>query len=336
MKKNLLALSVATALLATAGMASAAVTDTGYFGVRGGYAHSDWNGSNDAWTEKENSGFGGGVYGGYSLSQYFSLEGAYNFFGGLEATNGLDNKDIKLHGPELSARLSLPISDNGSDLFLRGGVMYAMGSGSDGEFAPVAGVGANFMFNDSLALRVGYDRYFEVYDADPEYKGVDFDLDLAYVGLNYVFGKAAPAPAPEPITQTVTTSYTLDANTTFGFDSSALSDQGKDAVKQVIVEAQNSELQFVQYNVAGYTDRIGNPNYNQKLSERRAQAVADELVAKGVAPADISTVGMGSADPVTGSECDNLSRKDMIKCVAPDRRVVINVTGTTSKTETVK
>lgn len=336
MKKNLLALSVASVLLATAGMASAAVTDTGYIGARAGYAHADWNSSNDPWVEKDNGGVGGSIFGGYSLSQYFSLEAAYNFFGGMEATNKVDNKDLKIHGPELSARLSLPLTDNGTDVFLRGGFMYAMGSGSDGEFAPVAGVGVNVMLTDNFAVRAGYDRYFEVYDAEPQYKGVDFDLDLAYLGVSYVFDKPAPAPVAEPVTQTVTTSYTLDANTTFGFDSSALSEQGKTAVNQVILEAQNSNLQFVQYNVAGYTDRIGNPNYNQKLSERRAQAVADELMAKGVAASDITAVGMGSADPVTGSECDNLNRKDMIKCVAPDRRVVINVTGTSSKTETVK
>lgn len=335
MKKNLLALSVATALLATASVASAAVSDTGYFGARLGYANADWNSSADAWESKEKSGLGGGVYGGYSLSEYFSLEGAYNYIGGFEAQNGVDTKDVSIHGPELSARFSLPVNDAGSDIFLRGGVMYAMGSGSDGEFAPVVGVGLNLMLNDNLAFRIGYDRYFETFDAEPEYNGIDFDVDLAYVGLNYVFGKSAPAPVAEPVTQTITNTYTLDANTTFGFDSAELSEQGKTAVNQVILEAQNSGLEFVQYQVTGHTDRIGNPAYNQKLSERRAQSVADELVAKGVSAADISAVGVGSSEPVTGTECDNLGRKDMIKCTAADRRVEVKVTGTTTKTETV-
>lgn len=335
MKKNLLALSLATALLATTSVASAAVSDTGYFGARLGYAHADWNSSNDVWGSKEKGGLGGGIYGGYSLSKYFSLEGAYNYIGGFEAQSALDTKDVSIHGPELSANFSLPLSEQGSDLFVRGGVMYAMGSGSDGKFAPVVGVGLNLMMNENLGFRIGYDRYFDAFDAKPEYSGIDFDVDLAYVGLNYVFGKSAPAPVVETVTQTVTNTYTLDANTTFGFDSAALSDEGKNAVNQVIIEAQNSGLEFVQYQVTGHTDRIGNPAYNQKLSERRAQSVADELVAKGVPSSDISAVGVGSSEPVTGPECDNLGRKDMIKCTAADRRVEVKVTGTTTKIETV-
>ncbi len=50
--------------------------------------------------------------------------------------------------------------------------------------------------------------------------------------------------------------------------------------------------------VAGYTDSLGNPAYNMDLSERRAHAVASQLVKDGVAAENVSYIGYGAANPV--------------------------------------
>ncbi|HEY5331037.1 MAG TPA: OmpA family protein [Acidobacteriaceae bacterium] len=50
--------------------------------------------------------------------------------------------------------------------------------------------------------------------------------------------------------------------------------------------------------VEGYTDSIGSDAYNQKLSENRANAVHDFLVANGVPAANVTAAGYGKADPV--------------------------------------
>ena len=50
--------------------------------------------------------------------------------------------------------------------------------------------------------------------------------------------------------------------------------------------------------VAGYTDSLGNANYNMDLSERRAHAVASQLVKDGVAAANVSYIGYGAANPI--------------------------------------
>ena len=50
--------------------------------------------------------------------------------------------------------------------------------------------------------------------------------------------------------------------------------------------------------VAGYTDSLGNPNYNIDLSERRAYAVASRLVQDGVPAANVSYIGYGAANPI--------------------------------------
>ncbi len=50
--------------------------------------------------------------------------------------------------------------------------------------------------------------------------------------------------------------------------------------------------------VKGYSDSIGNPAYNVDLSQRRAQAVADALVARGVNAGNVTAIGYGAANPV--------------------------------------
>lgn len=50
--------------------------------------------------------------------------------------------------------------------------------------------------------------------------------------------------------------------------------------------------------VEGHTDSTGPADYNQRLSERRAQAVYDLLVQQGVPPARLAVKGYGETDPV--------------------------------------
>lgn len=54
--------------------------------------------------------------------------------------------------------------------------------------------------------------------------------------------------------------------------------------------------------VAGYTDSLGNPNYNVDLSQRRAKAVAMELVKEGVPAKNVSFIGYGAANPVASNK----------------------------------
>ena len=88
-------------------------------------------------------------------------------------------------------------------------------------------------------------------------------------------------------------------------------------------------VQFGAVIVTGHTDRIGSLKYNMKLSERRATVVKDYLVAKGVDQKLIFWEGKGpkQAIPVT-KFCDNkMKRKQLIECLAPNRRVTVEVVG---------
>ena len=54
--------------------------------------------------------------------------------------------------------------------------------------------------------------------------------------------------------------------------------------------------------VSGHTDSVGSKVYNQKLSEDRAESVADFLANKGVNPARIELVGLGENNPIASNQ----------------------------------
>lgn len=67
--------------------------------------------------------------------------------------------------------------------------------------------------------------------------------------------------------------------------------------------------------VAGHTDTKGSEEYNQKLSERRAQAVANELIYNGVATQRITTIGYGESRTISSSDAMNRRVEILIKPV---------------------
>ncbi len=112
------------------------------------------------------------------------------------------------------------------------------------------------------------------------------------IGVRYAFNapapavQAAPAAAPAPAVQPAR-SYLVF----FDWDKATLTNRARQIVKEA---ADNStRVQYTRIEVNGYTDTSGTPQYNQRLSVRRAQAVAAELVADGVPRNAISIQGFG-------------------------------------------
>jgi OOP family OmpA-OmpF porin len=132
-----------------------------------------------------------------------------------------------------------------------------------------------------------------------------------------------PAPAPAPQVQKIT----LASKALFDFDKAVLKPEGKAAIDTEIIAKLKDVQKLELVLVTGHTDRIGSQAYNQKLSERRADAVRDYLVSKGVAKDKIETLGMGKTQPVPGVTCTMTAMKELIACLAPNRRVEVEVKG---------
>jgi OOP family OmpA-OmpF porin len=132
--------------------------------------------------------------------------------------------------------------------------------------------------------------------------------------------RAAPAPKPKAKTLTITSTQL------FAFNKSVLTSEAKGRLDREVLARLNefATIQFI--NVYGHTDRIGSAQYNQKLSERRANAVKAYLVSKGVAASKVETYGYGKTSPVKSCP-GNMSRKALVDCLAPNRRVVVEAKG---------
>jgi OOP family OmpA-OmpF porin len=178
--------------------------------------------------------------------------------------------------------------------------------------------------NDTLCWRTGY--------WTPAMAIVECDPDLVPKPPPPAVAPPAPPPPPPPAPPPAPglQKITLATKALFDFDKAVLKPEGKTAIDTEVLSklANVSKLELIL--VTGHTDTIGTQQYNQKLSERRADAVRDYLVSKGVAKDKIETLGMGKTQPVPGLVCKQpypKERKALIACLAPDRRVEVEVKG---------
>ena len=131
-----------------------------------------------------------------------------------------------------------------------------------------------------------------------------------------------PEPMPEPVAVAFP-KVTIQSEMLFGFDKSSVKPEGKVALDEQVVEQMRANPQVELLLITGHTDRIGSDQYNQKLSQRRADAVKEYLVSKGIDANRLHSVGKGESEPV--AECSDARRKALIQCLQPNRRVVLEI-----------
>lgn len=112
----------------------------------------------------------------------------------------------------------------------------------------------------------------------------------------------------------------------FGFNRAALTPEGKAKIDSDILPKLKDFAEIRYINVNGHTDMLGSPNYNQELSEKRAEAVRDYLISQGAKADKIEVYGYGQTLPVKSCR-DEKNRSAVIECLAPNRRVQIEVQG---------
>ena len=110
---------------------------------------------------------------------------------------------------------------------------------------------------------------------------------------------SAPAPAPAPA-PAVASKVTYAADAFFDFDKSVLKPEGKAKLDDLVSKVKGINLEVII--AVGHTDSVGSDAYNQKLSEKRAAAVKEYLVAKGIEANRVYTEGKGELQPVADNK----------------------------------
>lgn len=140
----------------------------------------------------------------------------------------------------------------------------------------------------------------------------------------------APAPVPPPppaAAKPLPQKMSFSADALFAFDKSVLKPEGKTMLDSLVRQLEGATYDVI--TVTGHADRFGSNAYNQKLSERRANAVKEYLVSKDIPASRITAEGKGETQPVTKSgDCQGAKSAKVIACLQPDRRVDVDVQGT--------
>lgn len=115
----------------------------------------------------------------------------------------------------------------------------------------------------------------------------------------------------------------FSADVMFKFDSAELEPEGMQQLYQVALIL-NNQYDSPIIHITGHTDRIGRADYNQRLSQRRADAVLSFLQAQGVPASQIHAEGRGMSEPVVTCLGTRVTQ-ELKDCLAPNRRVTLNI-----------
>ena len=144
--------------------------------IGAGYALSSYNddGYNAAIENKKEGAFV--IYGGAYINKYLSVEFLYDNFGRFVLAQ---NGDQKIEAYTISTLFHYPLFEEKLDLFLKFGVgEIRVDTLSQNGFTNLYGAALAYRFNDTFALRLGYDSYHFTYDAQ---NSQSFDMQMGSV-----------------------------------------------------------------------------------------------------------------------------------------------------------
>ena len=191
------------------------------------------------------------------------------------------------------------------------GIVDAFGVTHDGResvTAYQAGIGAGYDLRPNLALSLSY-RYLQTEPERFTAGGGEsrYRSDAVLLGLHFGFGQrerpmpvaaAKPAPVepvPEPQAEVAAFETIVLRGVNFQFDEADLTPPARESLDELAARLQSH--QNVSVLVEGHTDAFGSDQYNLELGRKRAEAVREYLVGKGLPAGQIQVVSRGESQP---------------------------------------
>lgn len=260
--------------------------------------------------EDNGSLYGAGV--SYFLTDDVSLGISHGVYRDLDSNYRTDNgghKDIKGELTAVEAMYHFGQPGVGLRPYVSAGLAHqsigqANRGGRDNSTMVTAGTGVKYYFTDMLFAKASLDGTYNIDDGYSEWMG-GLAVGMNFGGSGRKIASAAPAPAPvvaaaaaaeapqAPIAEVVR----VELDVKFDFDKAVVRKESyKDIQDLASFMQQYPSTTTV---VEGHTDSVGTDQYNQRLSERRAQAVRKVLVEQyGISSSRVASVGYGESRPV--------------------------------------
>lgn len=223
---------------------------------------------------------------------------------------------------------------------------YAVAGGSKDSVMGNVGAGVQYLVTENIGLQADLRSVWSEANIGADSKTVA--NTVLNFGAIFRFGVPAPVvaePAPQPVAVIVepapqpavvaaepvkpackptVETITIQSEALFDFDNTVVKGKSNKVLDEIAAKIkEHDDVEFIL--VTGHTDIIGTDAYNQKLSERRAGAVKKYLAIHGIKDVRIKSVGKGESEQVV--DCKGVKgNKQIIECLAPNRRVVVDAT----------
>jgi OmpA-OmpF porin, OOP family len=148
----------------------------------------------------------------------------------------------------------------------------------------------------------------------------------ALFGLSACDPQSPSKETPKISTAPQAASYRAEVQ--FAFESADLGGEGRKLLDELARKLLAADLDRL--TATGHADRIGSRAYNEDLAERRAEAIRDYLLEKGVPEEVLHVAAKGAREPVTMGRCEAMGPETkqnakLVACLQPDRRADIEV-----------
>jgi len=246
-----------------------------------------------------------------------------------QAAPAILSDSVKL-GPELEERLKLPAGSDAGKIYealvaLTDGKRLDVRRATDDEV-----VGYGMVPGLNLALPI-----FTLSAGDQKFL-VQYDLEANAIPFVGQFGVRPLAVRPSTPAVAARSSgesdpkkpsiVTLVWTESFEYNRAELAPEVRAKIDSDIVPKLKDFAEIRYININGHTDLLGSATYNQQLSEKRADAVRAYLVSQGADGEKMEVYGYGKTLPLKSCR-DTKGRRALIECLAPNRRVHVEIQG---------
>ncbi|AHG60055.1 OmpA family protein [Buchnera aphidicola] len=284
-----------------------------------------------------------GLFLGYEFNPYFAFEIEND-------TNGFfphrifqkEQKYTQINSVQLATKLSYPITDDFHFYTRLGGTVFwenlvskqdlkSMFS-KESKLFPSLSLGAEYVFNKKFITRLDYtwkNTIRNIIDSS-----IKPSLGDAILSFGWKFGKSDVDDIfLSDDSELLNRQYSvLNENINFPFNSTELKPISYDKLDKLENDIKKMNLKNISIILSGHSDRIGSIEYNQTLSEDRAYSIKNYLTSKGFSREQITVQGMGNLYSLTNQVCKDIENRPLlISCLAPDRRVEIEVLSSSDK-----